>query len=179
MRKEDCFYLGKIVSKHGYKGDLLVKLDTDDPGQYERMESVFVSVGNNLVPFFIRQCRLHKTNLLRIAFENVLDDETADPLLGCELYLPLNLLPKLSGNQFYYHEVIGFRLQDELHGDVGEIKSVNDQASQALFIAEKDGKEVLIPISDDFITRVDRENHTIHIHTPEGLIDLYLGGESR
>ncbi len=97
--------------------------------------------------------------------------------MGSELYLPLTLLPELSGNQFYYHEVIGFRLDDAVHGDVGEIKAVNDQASQALFVAEKGGREVLIPISDNYITEVNRENRTIHIRTPEGLIDLYLGPE--
>lgn len=175
MRKEDCFYLGKIVSRHGLKGELLAKLDTDDPRQYEQMESVFVSLGSNLVPFFIGQARLHKSDLLRIAFEDIASQEAADRLIGAELYLPLTALPPLSGKRFYYHEVIGYALQDEVHGPVGQIVAVNDQAAQALFVAEKDGKELLIPISDDFITRVDRENRVIHIKTPEGLIDLYLG----
>lgn len=176
MRQEDCFYLGKIVSRHGYKGDLLVKLDTDDPHEYENLESVFVSLGNNLVPFFISRSRLHKSNLLRVTFEEVATQDAVDRLMGCELYLPLEQLPKLTGNRFYYHEVIGFRLEDETHGDAGTILAVNDQAAQALFVAEKDGKEVLIPVSDDYITRVDREHRTIHIRTPEGLLDLYLGG---
>ena len=174
MRKEDCFYLGKIVSQHGYKGNLLAKLDTDDPGQYENLESVFVSLGSNLVPFFIKQARLHKSDLLRISFEDVRSESDGDRLMGSELYLPLNALPPLTGNKFYYHEVIGFQLIDAIHGEVGTIKSINDQAAQALFEAEKDGKELLIPISDDFITRVDRQNRCIHIKTPEGLIALYL-----
>ena len=174
MRLEDCFYLGKIVSRHGYKGDLLIKLDTDDPLEYENLESVFVSLGNNLVPFFISRSRLHKSNLLRVTFDDVTTEDAVSRLLGCELYLPLHQLPELTGNRFYYHEVIGFRLQDEAHGDAGIIQGVNDQAAQALFVAEKEGKEVLIPISDDFITRVDREHRTIHIRTPEGLLDLYL-----
>lgn len=175
MRKEDCFYLGKIVSRHGYKGDLLAKLDTDEPGEYENLESVFVSLGNALVPFFIRQARLHKSSLLRISFEDVSGEEEASRLIGKELYLPLQQLPPLKGNQFYYHEVIGFRLEDEIHGDIGEIRAVNDQSSQALFMAEKDGKELLIPISDAFILKVDRDAKKILVRTPEGLVDLYLG----
>lgn len=177
MRKEDCFYLGKVVSKYSFKGEVLVKLDTDEPEIYENMESVFVSLGNNLVPFFIDRCRLHKSNLLRIDFEEVKDEPTADKLIGTELYLPLELLPPLTGDKFYFHEVIGFTLMDEVHGDIGKIVSVNDSASQELFEAEKDGKELLIPINDEIVTKVDRKNRTIHVRTPEGLVELYLGGQ--
>lgn len=174
MRKEDCFYLGKIVSKYSFKGEVLAKLDTDDPEIYQNMESVFVSMGNNLVPFFIDRCRLHKSALLRLDFEEVKDEAAADRILGAELFLPLQLLPPLSGNKFYYHEVIGFTLMDEVHGDIGTITSINDSASQVLFEAKKGEKELLIPLNDDIITKVDRESKTIHLTTPEGLVDLYL-----
>ena len=174
MRKEDCFYLGKVVSKYSFKGEVLVKLDTDEPEIYENMESVLVSLGNNLVPFFIDRCRLHKSNLLRIDFEEVKDEPTADKLIGAELYLPLTMLPPLTGNKFYFHEVIGFTLMDEVYGDIGVIESVNDSTSQDLFEVKKGDKELLIPVSDNIIIRVDRENKTIHVKTPEGLVDLYL-----
>ncbi len=174
MRKEECFYLGKIVSKHGYKGDVLAKLDTDDPELYENMESVFVSLGDNLVPFFILQSRLHKSSLLRIRFEDIKDEAGANSIMGTELYLPLNMLPKLSGNKFYYHEVIGFILQDKTHGNIGTIVSINDSGSQALFVAEKEGKELLLPITDEIIIEVDREEGTIYVQAPEGLVELYF-----
>jgi len=174
MRKEDCFYLGKVVSKYSFKGEVLIKLDTDEPDIYENMESVLVSLGNNLVPFFIDRCRLHKSNLLRIDFEEVKDEPTADKLIGAELYLPLTMLPPLTGNKFYYHEVIGFAIMDEVHGDIGVVASINDNASQDLFEVKKEDKELFIPINDDIITKVDRENKTIHVKTPEGLVDLYL-----
>ena len=174
MQKEDCFYLGNIVSKYSFKGEVLVKLDTDDPEIYENMESVFVSLGNNLVPFFIKRCRLHKSNLLRIDFEEVKSESDADRIMKSGLYLPLTILPKLTGNKFYYHEIIGFAMIDSVHGDIGIIQSVNDTTAQALFEVEKDGAQLLIPISDDIITKVDRENKRILVTTPEGLVDLYL-----
>ena len=174
MRKEECFYLGKIVSKYSFKGEVLVKLDTDDPEIYENMESVFVSLGNNLVPFFIKRCRLHKSSLLRIDFEEVKSESDADRIMGLGLYLPLTQLPKLTGDKFYYHEVIGFTILDAIHGDIGIIQSINDSTPQALFEVQKEDKQLLIPINDDIIKKVDRENKVIEVTTPEGLVELYL-----
>ena len=174
MLKSDCFYLGKIVSKYSFKGEVLIKLDTDEPEAYENLESVFVSLGNNLVPFFIKKSQLHKSTLLRVRFEEIADESDADRIMGSEIYLPLTLLPKLTGNKFYFHEVIGFTLLDSIHGDIGIIESVNDTTSQALFEVKKDGKELLIPINDEIITKVDREHQTIHVTTPLGLVELYL-----
>lgn len=174
MRKEDCFYLGKIVSKYSFKGEVLVKIDTDEPELYDSMESVFVALRNNLVPFFIKKCRLHKSQLLRIDFEEVNSEDDADKIMGSELYLPLSFLPELTGNKFYFHEVIGYNLIDTVHGNIGTIQSINDTTSQALFEVLKDEKQLLIPINDDIITKVDRENKTIFVKTPEGLVDLYL-----
>ena len=174
MLKSDCFYLGKIVSKYSFKGEVLIKLDTDEPEAYENLESVFISLGNNLVPFFIKKSKLHKSTLLRVRFEEIADESDADRIMGSEIYLPLTMLPKLTGNKFYFHEVIGFTLIDSVHGDIGIIESVNDTTSQALFEVLKDGTQLLIPINDEIITKVDRDNKTIYVTTPLGLVDLYL-----
>ena len=174
MQKENCFYLGKIVKKYSFKGELLVKLDTDDPQQFIEMESVFVEQHNNLIPFFIEHSSLHKSELLRVKFEEVTSEADANALLGAALYLPLEALPKLTGNQFYYHEIIGFKVTDTLFGEVGIITSVNDSTAQALFEIDRNGKEILIPINDQFILKVDRSKKIIHLDVPEGLIELYL-----
>ena len=174
MTKEECFYLGRIVSKFSFKGEVLIKLDTDEPESYLEMESVFVEYDNNLVPFFIEKSNLQKSNLLRVKFEEVDSEEDAEDLLKCDLYLPLNLLPELSEDQFYFHEVIGFTVEDVNYGTVGTLTGINDTTSQALFEIEKDNKEILIPMNDEFLQKVDKKNKKIIVQTPEGLIDLYL-----
>ena len=174
MRKEECFYLGKIAKKFSYKGEVLAWLDTDEPGLYENMESVFVELNNHLVPFFIEQSSMHKGDMLRIRFEDVDSEDAADRLLGCALYLPLSALPKLEGNKFYFHEIIGFDAEDTRLGNIGKIVSVNDTTAQPLFEIKKGDTEILIPMIDDFIVKVDRENKKIILNTPEGLVDLYL-----
>lgn len=174
MRKEDCFYLGKIVRKHSFKGEVVIKLDTDEPELYQNMESVFVELGNNLIPFFIDKSLLQKGNQLRVQFEDVYSEEEADSILKADVYLPLDLLPKLSGNKFYFHEIIGFKIVDANFGLVGTIDGVNDKTAQPLFEISNGDKEVFIPMIDDFIKKVDRANKTIEVETPPGLIELYL-----
>lgn len=174
MKKEDCFYLGKIVKKYSFKGELLAKLDTDEPELYENLDTIFIDLKGTLIPFFIDASQLHKSNLLRLRLEDVDTEADADALIKCDVYLPLDLLPKLNDDKFYFHEVIGFKITDENFGDVGIIKGINDTTAQALFEIDRDGIEILIPLNDKFIVKVDRKNKTIVVNTPEGLIDLYL-----
>lgn len=174
MLKEECFYLGKIVRKFSFKGELLAKLDTDEPEVYENLESVLIDFNDKLIPFFIDSCQLHKSSLLRIDFEDVEDEADADDLIGAELYLPLDQLPKLSGDQFYYHEITGFTVEDVNYGPVGTITGVNDNTPQALFIIDADGKEVLIPVNDLFIKEIKKDQKKMILDVPEGLIDIYL-----
>lgn len=174
MLKEECFYLGKIVSKFSFKGEVLIKLDTDDPEAYTKMESVFVDYNDNLVPFFIERSSLHKSDLLRSKFEDVDTEEDADDLMRCDLYLPLDQLPELEGDQFYFHEIKGFTAEDVNFGTIGIITGVNDSSYQALFEIDHNGKQILIPVNDDFIKKVDKENKIITLDTPPGLIEIYL-----
>ena len=174
MQKKDCFYLGKIVKKYSFKGEVLVKLDTDEPELYENIEALFVDLRNNLVPFFIESSQLHKSELLRIKFEEVDTEEDADSILKCDVYLPLQFLPKLENDQFYFHEIIGYTVEDLNFGTLGIVKSINDSTSQALFEIDRDGIEILIPMNDAFIKKVDKKKKLIIVETPEGLIDLYL-----
>ena len=174
MDINECFYVGKIVKKYSFKGELLIKLDTDEPEQFENLESVLINLRGNLVPFFIESSQLHKSELLRIKFEDVDTEDDADSLIKSELYLPLSFLPELEDDKFYYHEIIGFKVEDRNFGNVGIITGVNDSTAQALFEIDRNGTEILIPMNDEFISKVDKPNKIIFVETPEGLIDLYI-----
>ncbi len=174
MRKEETFYLGKIAKKFSFKGEVLLYLDTDQPELYENLESVFVEYGKDLIPFFIEESSLHKNNFLRVRFEDINSEEEADKIIGSDVYLPLSMLPKLSGNKFYFHEIINFQVEDQLHGNIGTVASINDSGPQALFVIEYQEKEILVPVIDEFIVKVDRENKKLLLKTPPGLVDLYL-----
>ena len=173
MKKEDCFYVGTLVGKYSFKGEMLAKIDSDSLDIYTHMESIFVELSTGLIPFFIRKSQWHKSELLRIQFENVNDEAAADVLLKKDLYLPLSFLPSLEGKRFYYHEVIGFTITEK-NRVIGSIENVIENSAQALFEIQTPAQTTaLIPIHDDFIVAVNRSKKTIEVILPEGLINLF------
>jgi 16S rRNA processing protein RimM len=172
MTTDECFRLGKITKPFGFKGQVVFFLDVDCPDDYAELDSVFVEVKGLLVPYFIQDIVING-NKATVTFED-LSPQEANALVGCDLYLPLDVLPQLDGNRFYYHEVIGWRVVDSVKGDIGTIASVIDYPAQALFQIMKNDKEILIPVIDQVIDKVDREEKTMFITAPNGLIDLYL-----
>ena len=75
--------------------------------------------------------------------------------------------------------MVGFRVVDSQHGDIGTIEQVIEYPAQPLFQVMKNGTEILIPVIDEVIDTVDRQNKTIHITAPNGLIDLYLSDTNK
>lgn len=173
MTKDECYYLGRITKPWGVKGQMMLFLDVDQPQDYAELDSALVDIKGTLVPHFFHVDNIVSTNKAIVTFEELNADQAA-ALAGHEVYLPLSALPKLEGNRFYYHEVRGFRVVDSEKGDIGILRDVIDYPAQALFQIDKNGTEILIPVIDPVIKKVDREGKTLHIEAPNGLIDLYL-----
>lgn len=173
METKDCYYLGRITKPWGTKGQLVLFLDVDSPEEYDSLDSAFVEVKGQLLPIFFHIDQMNGNRAI-VTLEDTTPDEAAR-MTGHDLYLPLSLLPKLTGNQFYFHEVTGFRVIDSQHGDIGTLEQVIEYPAQPLFQVMKNGTEILIPVIDQVIDRVDRELKTLYITAPNGLIELYLG----
>ena len=172
MTQEECYRLGKITKPFGFKGQVIMFLDVDCPDDYAELDSAFVELKGGLVPYFFHIDSINGNKAI-VTFEELTPDE-AHSLVGHDLYLPLEMLPKLTGNQFYFHEVVGFHVVDEEYGDIGIIKTVIDYPAQPLFQIFKNDTEILIPVVDPIIKKVDRTLKVINIKAPTGLIDLYL-----
>ena len=173
MEIKDCFYLGRVTKPWGTKGQMVLFLDVDSPEEYAGLDSAFVEVKGQLVPYFFQIDQLSGNRAI-VTFEELTPEQT-QALVGHDLYLPLDLLPKLEGNKFYFHEVVGFRVVDSRYGDIGVLQQVIEYPAQPLFQIDKNGTEILVPVIDPVIDKVDRKLKTIFVTAPNGLIDLYLG----
>ena len=173
MNKEDCFFLGRVAKTHGLKGEVTLKLDDDDPSAYFEMKYFFLEINKVLTPFFVEKITASGDKFF-VAVQDVKTIGQAQNLVGKSAYLPLEMLPKLSGKQFYFHEIVGFKVIDTEKGELGTIGQVLEYPTQAILQVMKGMKEILIPILDHVIQTVDRDKKTLTVTAPEGLIDMYL-----
>jgi 16S rRNA processing protein RimM len=174
MNKEHCFRLGMISKSQGYKGMLIIHLDVDFPETYNNLESVYVDKNHKLIPFFIEEITVLHKGFARVKFEDVDTEEDARALVKCGLYLPVESLPKLNADQFYYHEVIGYTVNDQILGNVGTVSDVIDIPGNAQLVVLHQQTEVFIPISDNFYKGIDKDKKIIFVSLPKGLIEVNL-----
>lgn len=173
MAATEYFELGTLSKPHGIKGAFHVYLDVDDPEEYEDLDAVFLQLGNEMVPYFITDLQI-RSNLNLMSLEGIKTVDAAKELVGVKLFLPVSMLPKLKDNQFYYHEIVGYQVVDKNHGTLGTVKEVYSTGAQDVLVMTYQSKEVLIPLMDEIIPKVDKKNKLIHSILPDGLLEVYL-----
>ena len=176
MNKADCFNLGYVAKLHGFKGEVSLFFDVTSPQNYAALDSVFIDLNEILTPFFVESIVLNNKGFARVKFEGVNTEDEAKVLLKKELFLPIDLLPQLSGKHFYDHEIVGFKVVDENYGEVGEVLQVIDYKTNPLLQVFNNQlkKEVLLPLNNDLVQNVDRDKKEIHVRATSGLIEMYL-----
>jgi 16S rRNA processing protein RimM len=104
-----------------------------------------------------------------VKFEYIDTQDRARELTGCDVYFPRKLSDS-DADTVSWAEMTGYEIIDAGTGKgAGRISTVDDTTINILFELE-DG--TLIPASEELITDVDKDNKTITINIPEGLLDL-------
>jgi 16S rRNA processing protein RimM len=172
MGIDDCYLLGQLVKTHGLRGELIAHFDVDYPEEYQELESVFVEQNGKLVPFFIESISVRNDKVF-LAFDDIDGIDVAAKLVGLSIYLPLENLPELKSGDYYFHQLVGMSLYDN-DVLVGEVNDVYELPNNNLLGVMHQGVEVLIPLEDAIVKKVDLDTKRIDTDLPEGLIDVYL-----
>jgi len=172
MNFDDYFELGFITRVHGTQGEVVAEFDTDRPQQYKKLQSVFLLQKGQLIPYFIEKISISGSNAI-VKFEDVNSHPKAFDLKGNKLFLPADKLVDRGEGHFYYHEIIGYELIDEEKGNLGPITEVYSLEHSDLLAIQYQGTEVLVPIVDSFLKKVDKKKKQILMALPHGLLAIY------
>ncbi|TXH25360.1 MAG: 16S rRNA processing protein RimM [Cyclobacteriaceae bacterium] len=168
MNKDLCYKIGYVAKTHGLKGE--VTLVITEAVDLESIESLFLEIKNNLVPYFIEHLSDRQDKVF-IKFEEVNTAEQAALLKGASIYLDKSLRPKLARGEFYDDEIIGFTAEDS-SGMLGTVTGVIQSGASRLIQIDNNGKEVLIPVNGPFITSINKSKKKIALDLPEGFLEI-------
>jgi len=174
MNTGKWYFLGRILRTHGNKGHMLVRIESDDKSWCSPALPVFFNLDGELVPYFIESFELKQGNTVMVKFEDIDDAAKAGRMVGVTLSLPPEYLPPQNKNRNRELTIYGYSVYDTKTGNIGIVESILEWSHQSLLLIRNGNNEIMIPMVDSIILKVDRRKKQITIEAPDGLIDLNL-----
>jgi 16S rRNA processing protein RimM len=172
MNWDELALVGRIARAHGNRGQVIVNLDTDFPGErFQPGAELFTQRGGVIVPLRLTTVRFQAERPV-IGLAGVETIEAAEGMAGLELRIPAERLAALPAGAFYHHDLVGCRVETKTGSTVGIVEAVEGtQGASRLVVAGAVG-EVLIPLAAEICTTIDVRARRIVIDPPAGLLDL-------
>ena len=169
--------VGRIARAHGNRGQVIVNLETDFPGErFTPGAELFVQRAGTVSALTLTSVRFqHERPVIGIAGVETMDD--AEALAGTELRVPVEQLAALPANTFYWHDLVGCRIETRDGRTVGTVEGVEGTMSASRLVVAADNGEVLIPLASAICILIDAPGKRIVIDPPEGLLELNTKAE--
>jgi 16S rRNA processing protein RimM len=168
--------IGYIKKPHGVKGEVRVTIADEYWEDFLQTPVIFLRIKGKPVPYFVEEVR--PGNLMLVKFEQVSSLTQALELSSCEILLkntdvlPRSTADNLSKQGLGFNHCQGYELIDVEKGAVGIISEILDLPQQEMAIVEYKGKELMIPLHDQLVEKLDGKNKKLLLRLPDGLLDL-------
>jgi len=168
-RAPDFVAVGRLRRPHGVRGELIFEVWTDFP---ERLQpGITLYVGAHHRPLRLAARRAHPNGLL-LAFEGVTDRAQAGLLRNQVVYVPADRLPPLEAGEWYLHQVLGLEVVTDRGELLGVLVEVFETGANDVFVVRRpDGREVLLPDTDEVVRAVDFDRRQMTVHLLPGLLE--------
>ena len=141
--------LAVIIGAHGIKGEVRLKLFTDDVKNLKRHASYD---GGKLT---LKSVRPNKDGAIA-AFDQITDRNAAEAARGIELTISRADLPPLAEGEYYYSDLVGLPCISSNGDDLGRCVAVyNFGAGDVLEIQKPDDKKFMVPMNKDAVPEWD------------------------
>lgn len=167
------FNIGKIVATFGLQGEVILLHKTGTADALTGIKVLFIEEKkNSFLPWFIESVKVKNTEDLYLKLEGVDTREAARELIGKQVYLDeKNFAEKVNPDSVLY--LLGFTVEDSQAGPLGAVAEVVEMPNGLLLKIYQNDHELLIPLNESTLQRMDRKSRTIYVRLPDGLLDIY------
>ena len=169
----EYFKIGKIVASFGLKGEVILKHNLGKKTSLKGLQTIFIEERKQgFLPWFIETTKIKNEEELYLKLEGIDVREQAISLTQKEIWIPENDFKKFSAKSSPIN-LLGYEVIEN-ENILGTILEVIEQPHQLLCRIEVAEKEVLIPLHEGTIKKIDRQNNRVIVELPEGLLEIYL-----
>lgn len=169
----EYFKIGRLVAVHGLKGELVLKHELGKKTSLKGLPAIFIEEKKNtFLPWFIESAKIKSGNEIYIKLEGVDVREAALKLTQKHVWLPESDFKKFVVKSAPAN-LLGYTITNN-KVPLGEILELIEQPHQLLCRLEIKGKEVLIPLHEQTLQKINHKNKEIVVDLPDGLLDIYL-----
>lgn len=169
----EYFKIGKLVAVHGLKGELLLKHELGKKTSLKGLVAVFIEdKKDSFLPWFIESTKIKSEEEVYIKLEGINTREQAIPLTQKQLWVPEGDFKKLAAKSAPA-SLLGYTIINNGES-LGEILELIEQPHQLLCRLEINGKEVLIPLHEGTLEKVNHKKKEVNVDLPDGLLDIYM-----
>ena len=170
----EYFKIGKLVAVHGLTGELVLKHELGKKTSLKGLKNFFIEERkDSFLPWFIESTKIKNSEEIFLKLEGVNTREEANRLTRKDVWLTETDFKKFAAKSSPAN-LIGYIIINEKK-PLGEILEVIEQRHQMLCRIEIKGKEVLIPLNESTIEKIDHKKRQVMVNLPEGLLEIYLG----
>ena len=161
--------MGRITGVHGLEGNVKVRSFAESDDLFAPGSQVFIRAENSgdVRPLAIERCVPHKKGML-MRLSGVNNRDMADALIGKEILVLRSRLPEPEDNAWYWQDLYGLTVTDQVLGDLGTIDTIFSSGAHDILVVKKNDTELLIPMHRRFVSAVDIENQVVVTRLPEG-----------
>ncbi|MEX1300381.1 MAG: ribosome maturation factor RimM [Desulfotignum sp.] len=166
---DSMLVMGQITGAHGLDGNVKVRSFAQSSKLFEPGSRVFIPVNTckDARPYDIERCVPHKKGLL-MHLAGVDDRDAAEALIGKELLVYRSRLPEPEDNAWYWQDLYGLTVTDQILGDLGIIDSIFSTGAHDILVVKDRETERLIPMHRQFVLSIDLEKALVVTRLPEG-----------
>jgi 16S rRNA processing protein RimM len=169
----EYFKIGKLVAVHGLKGELLLKHELGKKTSLKGLQAIFIEdKKNSFFPWFVISTKIKNEEEVYLKLEGVDSREAAIKLTQKEIWVPEAEFKRLAAKSAPA-SLLGYMIIDNKE-PLGEILELIEQPHQLLCRLEINGKDVLIPLHEETLQKVNHSKKQVMVELPEGLLDVYL-----
>lgn len=169
--KDDKLEVGKIVNTHGLRGEVKVVPWMDAAEDFEELTHIYIKTRHEMIPVTVAAVRYQKNNLI-VKLREFEDINEIEQYKGCVLLAERSELPELTDGAHYIVDLIGLDVYTEEGEHVGVIADVFNTGASDIYDVKREGKRnLLLPVIDEVVKKIDIEAGRVTVHIMEGLDD--------